>query len=593
MRRWCVKPSNQLPASLTKHGKFVCYKLKPVKGKKDAKVPYNPRTGKLASHTDPASWSDYATCAAAVKTKKYDGINLVCEPRFTCVDLDKCVVDGEPNAAATELVAGFPPSYWELSPSGTGLRGIFETSGIKAIKNGWMEAYSEKHFMSVTGNAITSKPIAKAPATTFDVMRKSEVERATPDAQDKLSALLRGEDAGIGDDSAADASLCSQLARKGLSREQVELVWQNARPRKKLERDDYRRSVLDFAFKDIKTAQKAYDGDGSDWKDSFPAVSEFDGDEFPERYIVQDIIGYQQVTAISGAPESKKTMGVLALAAGVADGKKVYDHFPVREKVDGFLYCIPEMSRAGFVRFARYFGLNKTKGWFRHRSPKDGYTIPLDDPRLQQAVKGRVLVLDTLLYFFAGEDSYKATDWLAFSSECRRLIDEFGCAAIILLIHPTKSGASDPELEFLKLISQSIALAGLIDAAFVFHRSDDYRVLVKCLKGREWEKRPKPFVLSSHDEKGESYISKGRFPCTGKPGTVEAKDYTKGKTGRKADPAKIEWIPIAMDYEKQRMSYEKISEKLNEQGFKTSKPGVYKALMAIKVKGQVTNDKEK
>lgn len=581
-----------IPASLRKYGKFCCYKLVPVAGKKDRKVPFDPRTGQMAKVNDPATWCSYEEAAKAVKAKKFDGINLVTEPRFTCVDLDSCVVDGEPSTEALNLVSSFSKTYWELSPSGTGLRGIFETSdGIKPIKNGWKEAYSGNHFMSVTGSQLGKvSTIAKASASDFDCMRKETAPAAETGPADKLGALLRNEDAGFGN-SEADLSLCRQLALKGLSRDQVEAIWTATRPREKLERDDYRKGVLDKAFEGIKAKETAYSGDGSDWEKEFPAVSQFDDDEFPERHIVRDLIGYQSVTAITGAPEGRKTLGVLGVASGVLEGKgtKVFDHFAVEEEVGGFLYCIPEMSRAGFVRFARYFGLNKYGERFRHRSPKDGYTISLDDPRLQKAVKDRVLVLDTALYFFTGDDSYKATDWLGFSSECRRLIDEFGCLAIILLIHPTKSGAGDPELEFLKLISQSIALAGLIDAAFVFHRSDDSHVLVKCLKGREWEKRPKPFVLSSHDEKGESYISRGRFPCTGKPGTVEPKDYTKAKPGKKPDEKKVEWLPKAKLYQMQGMSTAEISKTLNDEGYKTSKTGVHTALSALKVKGQTTS----
>jgi len=586
-----------LPAEVRKNGRFVVYRNVANGKKKPSKIPYQPASPtRKADITKPATWSDFETALACLKEHKFDGINVVCSSKVTCVDLDSCVTGGKASAEAWLVMKQLGPSYWEFSPSGTGLRGIFSCDGeFAAIKNGWQEAYSGKHFMSVTGNRLprSADTLGMVIPSTFESLRlKKPVTEAAASTgvADKLQFLIAGNWAAAGFPSASegDQSLCSTLARK-LSRDVVEGIWvHSGLNRAKMNRDDYRKGVLDLAFAGV-AATEAYSGDGSDWIEAFPAASDFDGDEFPERHLIKDIIGYQQVVAIPGAPESRKTLGVLEmcramLAKDDKNASKAFGHFEVKEAIDGVIYYIPEMSRAAFVRFARYFKLNQFGDRFRFRSAKEGATLPLDDPRLQRAVKGRVLVLDTLLYFSGAEDSYKATEWLWFSQQCRRLIEEFDCRAIVLLHHPTKAGAEATDMDLLKFISQSIALAGLIDTCFAFRRApdNDSQTIVKCVKGREWEKRPKPFIISSHDEQGNSFISQGAFPCTGLPGTVDVKDLLKSKSGPKVDPKKAEWLVKAKEYQKQGNSYEQIRQLLKKDRFTVSKSGIQKALTVRK-----------
>jgi hypothetical protein len=440
---------SKLPAELRQQGRFCVYREVPNGNKKPSKVPYQPHNIKLkADVSKPETLSDFDTAVDALRKGKFDGINAVCSPEFTFVDLDKCVENGNISDEAYRIVGSLPKTYWELSPSGTGLHGIFHCDGeFPALKVGNVEAYSGRHFMSVTGNQVPNgaKKIAKATITDFEQLRPAKSVVAAVNESNKITHLLAGDftAAGFPSASEADLSLCSTLARKGLGRAEVESIWRSSGlNRDKLERDDYRERVLNTAFTNVKAAEQ-YAGDGSDWEEAFPAVSKFDGDEFPERHIIKGLLGYHSVLAIPGAPEANKTLGVLemcrAILAGV--GAKAFNHFEVKEEVDGIIYAIPEMSRSNFVRFARFFKLNQHGSKFRHRSAADGATIQLDDPRLQQAVKNRVLILDTLLYFSGAEDTYKASEWLWFSTQCRRLIDEFGCLAIILLHHPTKAGA--------------------------------------------------------------------------------------------------------------------------------------------------------
>ncbi|HWY70688.1 MAG TPA: AAA family ATPase [Terriglobales bacterium] len=586
---------SKLPADLRRQGKFCVYREEPNGNKKPRKVPYQPHNPKLkADMSKPETLSDFDTAVEAMRKGKFDGINALCSPEFTFVDLDSCVSDGDISDEAYRIIGSLPKTYWELSPSGTGLHGIFRCDGeFPALKVGNVEAYCAKHFMSVTGNQVPNgaKKIANATAADFEKLRPVKTPAAvTANTSDKLNLLLAGNFAGAGFPSAseADLSLCGTLAKRGLPREAVETIWRGSGlNRDKLERDDYRERVLNTAFTNVKVAE-AYTGDGSDWESAFPAVSQFDGDEFPERHIIKGLFGHQSVLAIPGAPEANKTLGVLEMCRAMLAGKgaKAFNHFEVLEDVAGIIYAIPEMSRSNFVRFARFFKLNDQGSKFRHRSAADGATIQLDDPRLQKAVRDRVLILDTLLYFSGAEDTYKASEWLWFSTQCRRLIDEFGCLGIILLHHPTKAGAEASDIDIMKFLSQSIALAGLIDLCFAFRRKPDSEseVVVKCLKARIWDKHTQPFIISSRDKHGDSFISKGEFPCTSTPGTVDVREALKSRNGRKPAANSEQMAEKAKELATQGMSQTEITAKLKAEGHNISRSGVQKLLAKKKRK---------
>lgn len=548
-----------------------------------------------ASSTDASTWATFDEALTALKNpkNKFVGLDFAVGNGIVGVDLDGAVVEGKIADWAYRFLEPLKKGYIETSPSGTGLRAFFLGSVPKAIKTKQVEIYPAAHFLSVTGNSVNGhKKLARlsndeATAIT-ESLRTSKPSAEQVGADSKLAKLLKGEWAGLfPSQSEADLSFLSLLARRGFSPSEAEAAWRSSGlNREKLEREDYVRGQLNKAYEGISNA--AYTGDGSDWAEAFPALSEFDGEEFPEKPIVKGLIEEGCVHLFAGAMANYKSCATLEILSAMLEGRKAFDHFPIVTPVDGAIYYVPEMSQANFTRFARNFRLDKAGEKFRHRTAKQGAVLPLDDPRLQQAVQGKVLVLDTLLYVAAVEDAYKATDWLPFSNNCRQLIEQYGCKAIILLHHPTKSGAESTEIEITKMISQSIALAGLIDVAFAFKRTreDGPDVYVKCLKDRPWEKRPDPFIITARAENGDSFISQGRFPIKSKPGKTGAYSDYAAKPGRKADPKKAEWVPKAAAMKEAGKSLTQISEALNKDGYSTTKSGVQKALQATFVKGQ-------
>lgn len=118
------------------------------------KVPLNASTGNNASSTNPETWTSLAT---AKKSNYGIGIGYVLGEGIGCIDLDHCLIDGQPTERAQELIDQHPNSYIEVSPSGTGLHiwGLRdEQPGTRQVIDGLhVEVYSSGRYITVTGNA--------------------------------------------------------------------------------------------------------------------------------------------------------------------------------------------------------------------------------------------------------------------------------------------------------------------------------------------------------------------------------------------------------------------------------------------------------
>ena len=99
---------NMFPQELAVLRQWVCWRLEPDKKTgRDAKVPYSPTTGKRASSSNSATWGTLE-----------DALNCAEKYLFSGIDIDNCLVDGQPNETAADILAHIPPTYIEVSPSG-------------------------------------------------------------------------------------------------------------------------------------------------------------------------------------------------------------------------------------------------------------------------------------------------------------------------------------------------------------------------------------------------------------------------------------------------------------------------------------------
>lgn len=148
---------DRVPPELKAEPRWVCWKLAERDGK-PTKIPINPLTGKGASSTDSATWSDFDTALSAVGRFGASGIGFVFSPdrRYTGLDLDHVIADGKLSEPYRWVVEE-AHTYCEVSPSGDGLHLIFlggKPEGAGKCRKGPVEMYDHGRFFTVTGEVF-------------------------------------------------------------------------------------------------------------------------------------------------------------------------------------------------------------------------------------------------------------------------------------------------------------------------------------------------------------------------------------------------------------------------------------------------------
>jgi hypothetical protein len=260
------------------------------------KPPYDAKSGKLASSTDPATWSTFEQALAAYKAGGWDGVGFVPTPEdglgITDLDHMRDRETGILTPRARSIVTRLD-TYAEASPSGTGVRSVAygRKPDRERSKNGDVEIYDGLtaegkpggRYLTFTGHRLEgapadirqrqealaavyeaevkgatkpAKPTKPAPGNNGHLDDEEVIRRAAAaDNGDKFTALWAGgTDLHDGDESRADAALVAILAfwtrrdaaqmdrlfrRSGLMRPK----WDDARGEK-----TYGRRTIDFAI---------------------------------------------------------------------------------------------------------------------------------------------------------------------------------------------------------------------------------------------------------------------------------------------------------------------------------------------------------
>jgi hypothetical protein len=256
---------NNFPAELAALPQWVCWRLeKDAKGERDTKIPYNPRSGGKASSTNPGTWNTLEFAEKAQRQHSYTGLGFVFtkEADIVGVDIDHCIdpTTGALNETAAAILGKVPPTYVEISPSGTGLhiflRGAMPAGGSKNSKSG-VEMYAHARYFTMTGKRFHDAPLEIAEDNgalawihaTYVAMPKPEPKAKKrkqsngPLADDEViekahsakngaafSKLWDGRWEGdFGSQSEADLALCCKLAFwTGKNREQVERLFRQS-----------------------------------------------------------------------------------------------------------------------------------------------------------------------------------------------------------------------------------------------------------------------------------------------------------------------------------------------------------------------------
>jgi len=306
--------TTSIPNELQQCNQFVVWKAEQLNGRL-TKVPYNAKTGRKASSTDPATWCSFEKAIEAMQNGRgYNGIGFVPSKSdlFVGIDLDHCVVNDSIEPWARDIIDRLN-SYTETSPSGNGIR-IFVQAKMPdkhrskkatlpqelASKDGAFEIYSQERYLT-----LTTKHISKTPLTVEN--RQLEVEkiyemifgetlfgdnhtnhqntltensneqgfqgddnkllekaRNATNGQKFVSLFDKGDISAYGDDdSAADQALCNMLAFWcGPNPERINTLFRRSElsREKWLKREDYRQRTIDKALRSCKEVygNKAY-----------------------------------------------------------------------------------------------------------------------------------------------------------------------------------------------------------------------------------------------------------------------------------------------------------------------------------------------
>jgi hypothetical protein len=149
-----------IPLELQELNQWVCWKIVEREGLKPTKLPINPRTGELASVTDPGTWSDFAT--AVLQSQRWSGIGFVFteQDEYAGIDLDDTHGDADAYARQIKIYNEFN-SYSELSPSGNGLHIIVKAKlPGTGRRRASIELYDKERYFTFTGNIFNQAPIA-------------------------------------------------------------------------------------------------------------------------------------------------------------------------------------------------------------------------------------------------------------------------------------------------------------------------------------------------------------------------------------------------------------------------------------------------
>lgn len=235
---------NEIPNELKMMAQWVLWKYEDRNGKK-TKVPYQ-ADGSAAQANNRNTWSTFATAVKFyTEYDEFDGIGFVFsrQDNLIGVDIDKCVVDGQANSFASEIIDTLD-SYTEFSPSGKGIhiiiRGNLPQSvmgtGRKNTQHG-LEIYQYGRFFTFTGDRENSNEIYERTDELAEVFEqyfddsdiqgrvnladfeKDEIKFSNAELWEKMfrsrngdeiRALFNGESSG--DRSSDDLALCNHLA---------------------------------------------------------------------------------------------------------------------------------------------------------------------------------------------------------------------------------------------------------------------------------------------------------------------------------------------------------------------------------------------
>lgn len=344
------EPTSELLTELKDHETWVCWKSVERDGKL-TKLPVDAETCDMAKANDPSTWTDYETAVETADENDW-GIGYMFDANKPVmgVDLDDCVDNGSLTEWAEKIVARMD-TYWELSPSGTGLHALTHGSlpdngNKKKLANndtlewntGEVEMYDRDRFFTMTHDHLSGSPTepkfeqvaiediheefiqdgssGSDGSVSVDVEDLSDDELAEHETElddeelkermfksqdgdllkdffeDKQASLSKYND----DHSAADQAFCNKLAfwTGGDQKWMDRLFRDSAMVRDKwLDRPDYRQRTMGKA---VQECEEFYDPDSSSGSDTATSIGRKADGLYTYSVDAEGDISWQQLT---------------------------------------------------------------------------------------------------------------------------------------------------------------------------------------------------------------------------------------------------------------------------------------------------------
>lgn len=163
---------HQIPDEMKRYNQWIVWKYEETTGGKPTKIPYCPQNpSRMASVTEPETWTDFNTACQIFSQGGFSGIGFVLTENdpFTFIDLDNPFEkDKQGNAKysnAEEIlqrqmkIHNAFDSYSERSPSGNSLHIICKGAVPSGRRRDAVELYSTARYMTMTGEVYNSAPI--------------------------------------------------------------------------------------------------------------------------------------------------------------------------------------------------------------------------------------------------------------------------------------------------------------------------------------------------------------------------------------------------------------------------------------------------
>jgi hypothetical protein len=155
-------------------------------------------------------------------------------------------------------------------------------------------------------------------------------------------------------------------------------------------------------------------------------------------YLIHGFLQEESITGLIGPARARKSIVVLNVIHSLLTGEKLFGRFDVTSKPERVVYLCPESGMKSLGRRVRNMGLAKYIGESFYMTSMNSEKVELSDLCLREAAKGSVLVIDTAIRFFDGDEN-SSEHMKAFGDQCQMLIRE-GVRAVVLLHHTSKNG---------------------------------------------------------------------------------------------------------------------------------------------------------